>query len=480
MNYAEVLNYFIRLTNCRVGTIAKLLNYDISYISKWINDKRKPSFKNITKINNELSKLFAHHIYNDKLVEQFENDFDLIVRNSKNENVYLTSIENNVYRCLDLAYKDKLEKNNQSSKGNYEYIIGNIEIKNTLVGIFRRVFTDKTKDIEIYWSINILSSLSQFLLKLIDIYRNEGQMINLHCVYSRKYINDDVFSIFGILNKNKHINLELYENTSFANFNFISIPNYLFIDLSMDQGKLITMSYGYNNHLTNPFSKLLVDYFNQSKKIIEINRDIKFASTNFITSFYTRDRYTIFLNKGFEFLLPTEVIRDISHSGYGDNYDQIFLLELNEITQDFFEKSIVDIIIPEKALVQYFKEGIFYFNSKEFKLKEDQLDLHIEKIINTLKENSMFKIYISSDKMLEKFNNKSFNFYSNGEFMYFKKYIDENSPPKSNISVVHNHIFNNIAVKFLQGIILAPYTRELNYNELRNLYKDARKKASIK
>src|SRR5699024_5835363 len=100
MNYIDLLNYFIKLTNIKIDHLSTYLNYDISYISKWIHGKRRPSRNNIIEINNKLAKIFAQHIIEKNLLDTVINDLDFSLVTSGNETLIFASLEKNIYDYL--------------------------------------------------------------------------------------------------------------------------------------------------------------------------------------------------------------------------------------------------------------------------------------------------------------------------------------------------------------------------------------------
>lgn len=471
MDYSEILNYFININNIKLGEVARLLNYDISYISKWLNAKRRPSKKYILDINKKLSKMFAKKILKNNLILKCSQDLNLTLDTNKNEDLFKIELENIIYKNLNLAFEGKLEIIKKETKSDISFIMGSIEIRNTLVKIFRDIFTNTENNIEIWWTINILSDFSEFLFKLISKYKKSEQIINIHCTYNRKFINNDAKSIFRIINKYNYINFEIYEDNKFEDFNFISIDNSFFANISRNESSLFTMTYGYDKNISHSFLNMIKEELLSSKKIIEMKDDLRLSSKNFLTSFYTRDKFSVLLNYGFEYLIPEDILREVILNSQLDDYNQKFLIEVNEVLKDFFEKSFVNLIIPENILLNYLKKGNFYFYTYKFNLNENHIGKHIENIISVMKSNPQFNIYIISDDIFKNYNYNTFNIYSNSEYIYFKKFIKISSGFSYNSSIVNNKIFNNIIARDLQAIINNRSTKKLTYYDLRKLYK---------
>src|SRR5699024_10027900 len=105
MNYQDLLSYLIKITNTKIGSLAEILSYDISYISKWVHGKRKPSPSNILDINKKLAKVFAGKILDKNLYQLVQKDLGLKGINSKKDALKLFSLEKTIFDYLNLAYK---------------------------------------------------------------------------------------------------------------------------------------------------------------------------------------------------------------------------------------------------------------------------------------------------------------------------------------------------------------------------------------
>lgn len=476
MNYIDLLNYFIKLTNIKIGHLATYLNYDISYISKWIHGKRRPSRNNIIEINNKLAKIFAQHIIEKNLLDTVINDLDFSLVTSGNETLIFASLEKNIYDYLNLSYDNKLKLEKKSTHKEINYIIGQTEIENSLVEIFRYIFTNKKDNLNIWINISILSNFSKFLINLISNYMDKKQNININFLYSRKFIINDVRNIFQTIEKYPNINFKIYENNSFENLSFISIDKYFFADISFKEDSMLTMTYSFDPIMANKFSMMATNHSYESNKIISMSESSLSVTSDFLTSFYTKgSRYTVLLNYGLEYMIPESLLKELTLSNNLNTGTQIFFHRVNEILKDFFEKSNVNILIPTNILKKCFKENFCYFYTYKFQLNEDLSNQYIDNIIKILKENPKFHIYIiDEDEIYETFPYSNINIYYNDNFSYFKK-ISKYDLSASSSYTVESKLFNDIISKDLKRIISNTSTKELKYYELRKMYKEIKK-----
>ena len=73
--YGKILKQLLSLTETKAAVLANDLDYNLSYISKWCNDVKLPSYKNITAINERASFLFGDAIRKSRHEEVFFETF---------------------------------------------------------------------------------------------------------------------------------------------------------------------------------------------------------------------------------------------------------------------------------------------------------------------------------------------------------------------------------------------------------------------
>lgn len=475
MNYQDLLSYLIKVTNTKVGNLAEILNYDISYISKWVHGKREPSPSNILDINKKLAKIFAEKILDKNIYPLVQKDLGLTGINSKKDELKLFSLEKTIFEYLNLAYKDELKLDNNKDPKLISYIIGHIEIENSLIEIFRHIFSEKKESLDIWIHLSILSDPSNFLINLISNYMNPGQKINLYFLYSRKYVMNDVRDIFKKIEKYPNLHFEVYEHRSYENLNFICIKDYFFADISIKDSHMLTMTYSFDKETASKFYFMIKTNLTEINKIITKTNSLAPRNSDFLTSFYSRDSYTVLLNYGFEYLLPDDALNKVFIENKTDEEDRAFIYKVNEVIQDFFEISSVNIIIPRDILEDYFAYGYFYFYTQKLKLSQKMVETHVNNVIRILKKNPRFHIYLVDKDIYKKYPFSNFNIYYNGDRVYFKKISKSKDQSLSSSYSIDSKIFDDILSKDLQSIINDPSTKEIYYYEFRKLYKEIKK-----
>ena len=102
-SYRQVFKTLTDMTNTKLSTIAYILDYDISYISKWNSGKKLPSYKNIYIINEKLATLFSKALIEENKINEF-----LLFFNLKSSEILKTNEERGleflIYKLLNDSY----------------------------------------------------------------------------------------------------------------------------------------------------------------------------------------------------------------------------------------------------------------------------------------------------------------------------------------------------------------------------------------
>ena len=58
--YAEVLKQLLQYTETKYTTLSQAIDYDMSYISKWVNGARLPASRHADRIHEDMARFFAN------------------------------------------------------------------------------------------------------------------------------------------------------------------------------------------------------------------------------------------------------------------------------------------------------------------------------------------------------------------------------------------------------------------------------------
>lgn len=105
-NYGATLKKLIKFTNVKLSTVADAAGYDVSYISKWCNQSKLPAARVAGSINKNLSQIFASEIISQGELENFCNEFNVIVTEEQLSAYLHTLLKDTFKNTLSLNDKD--------------------------------------------------------------------------------------------------------------------------------------------------------------------------------------------------------------------------------------------------------------------------------------------------------------------------------------------------------------------------------------
>ena len=219
-NYGAVLKKLIKFTNVKLSTVADLAGYDVSYISKWCNQSALPSARVSSTINKNLSSVFASEIIAQNELENFCNEFNVIVTDNQ-----LADFINNY---LKESFKNTISSNGDKTQKNAELkskiLYNQSEILRFMEIEFPKIITDGSEPTEILCTMDICAMFSS-LHSLPEEYQRNNPIrirmgINLSTYNKKKY-----FDLYCMLNKYYNISFDIYDNSTFGNSNLIVVKD---------------------------------------------------------------------------------------------------------------------------------------------------------------------------------------------------------------------------------------------------------------
>lgn len=473
--YADTLKQLIGLADIKLFIVANTLGYDISYISKWCNGAKLPSVKMISSIHQQLSRLLAKSILEQNLSLAFYSMFDLtspVHRSSTS----LNSLEADIIKILNAAYKTSAPHVVFQEKNDYlKYAVGHHVIFSELRQSIQQAISEiHDTTIHIWTSLDLFSNNATFLLQILQSNVSMNRRLLLHIGFnlSKQLINlDSIHKIVELLSQHPEINIELYDNSSFNCLNFILINDYFFANFTTDENDNIQMmSYGTRQSILSQLSKYVLPFFSSTHLILELKDSYNIASTNFRTSFYAATDFIFLCNYGFEYLLPSSIVKEIADYSFeqtGSRTDATEIQKLQITWEEVFEKANLKFIIPKSALFEYFEKSEILYCSTHYKLSQKQQQMHINYIIQCMRTNPNIHLYIFDDFNVRAGRYKKiFNMYFNQFQFYIKNVLYPSESYSSMLTILKHPSFLKAFSDFLQDIIDSPHCQEYNVEQM--------------
>lgn len=435
-NYGYTLKKLLCFTGIKFVVLSKSLGYDVSYISKWCHNIKIPTFKNIGMINEKAAIIFSDQIIEENRIKEFYELFHIDETLDSNNEMANEMLKNHIYNLLDVSYKkseNDLFPRNDKKQDETKVVVG----KNQVIAFIRELITttvkNSTTDIELLSTVDICKTTSNINLDIIDEYELNGIKMNAKVAIdvNEFEINPDFYlwRTYVILNKKWNVEFEFFDNKNIDKLNIISIRNKFAIVLSLDSDGLIEVATVITDKETvNTIYDKTISKFKISDILVRAVETEVLEQGGYRTDFYSSNEFQFVSTKGFEFLLPTEIVSDIIHKTYskGSNYDVSFFIKKLQITwEERFEKSKINFIILKSALMKYIEEGEIFYTDIKYNLSIEQRKKHIFKIVEAMKKNDNIKITILNDELLNYDGNFfKISVYVNDKKAFFKKDLE--------------------------------------------------------
>lgn len=421
-NYGATLKHLIRFTNFKLNSIANITGYDVSYISKWCNQSKLPSAKTFMAIDSKLSKIFADEILNLDLFDDFCSEFEI--------DTTPIQLQNCINLLLKNAFKATLEsedkKTSQKLKNQTEVLIGQNDISSFISSTFYELIMNSIEPVEILCTMDV-SRLVSFLnyntsnvsLKpTSQIFAKVG--LNLDTMDDKALLN-----LYYFINKYHNIFFDFFNNATFKESNLIVVKNKMAILASLNSSgsfemlSVITDLEKVDSIFTNTAS-----LFRMNHLLVLPMTSKEMIMGGYRSNFYALNNYQIFLAKGFEYLLPLNLIDSVVKAAYEQGYDgtmEKMLRKLLALWEELFNYETLDFFMMKTDLIKYLEDGEFYCTDIIYRMSTEERVAHIERVIEICDLNPKINFYIIEDENISYPNKYAlFSIYNNNSKLFLK------------------------------------------------------------
>lgn len=472
--YRQVFKILTDMTNTKLSTIAYVLDYDISYISKWNSGKKLPSSKNIYTINRKLAPLFARALVEEEKTKDFLLSFDL-----KNTEFLKKDQEKGleilIYKLLNESYAYTNTDIKEESPSLTNFIFKTSSVEGDLKEILDKLILEN-RDLDIWATFDITSPYAEILIQSLKKAAKNVE-VSLHLVCKKDEVEN--IDLLKIITDNSSINMEFYER-SYTHCDFILIKGEMYIIIA-EREDYSTLTSGRELDTIFEISSFMDDFFDRLNKIIVTAPPQDMANTNYRKYFYSDNEFLFLSNYGFEFLLPNEIIDKILENIEEDkDLKKKEIEDIKLLWEELFVDAKINFLTTRTSLLNYFETGNILYCSTKAKLSPQEIESHLKNIIKIMEKNENINFYIINDnRFLKSTGLDKFNFFINENNMFFKKI--QKDPLQTKTSIVTDIKIHNKIQGVLRDLIDSPYSRKYGVRELEKLfakYADVFKKIS--
>jgi len=466
-SYGLIIKELLDVTDTKFTVLAKAVGYDISYISKWCNNIKIPSIKNIETVNSKLAQFFSEEVIKQGKIEDINKSFEIrqytVEHLAKKELLYEV-----IYKILETGYKnsksDFCQKTENTTEDN-KIIIGNKKITSFVTDLLRTTIESSTDDIEIISTLDICKTTSNINPDMIEGLKMKNIRVNAKVALDMSEFESNpnfyIPRIYFILNECLNIEFDFYDNKELDKLNIIAIKNKFAIICSLNlDGIMEVATVIMEQDKVNAIYEQVSIKFRTESLLIKSTEFLGMDKGGYRTEFYSNDEFQFISTRGFEFLLPYEIINEIINDVYnqGLNEDTAFFIKKIQITwEEVFEKSKINFIILKSALMKYFEDGEIFYAEVNYKVTPEQRKKHALNVLECMRNNKDIKITVLDDELL----NHKLNFFKISVYVNNRKiFLKKNRKSESNSAPLYYTIINEKFVKLINEYLTSLKDRD--------------------
>ena len=399
--YGLLLKKLISFSGLKMSTVANLLSYDLSYISKWCNGSKLPAARTASETNRALALLFAQEIKARDDAERFGRLFS----------ASSARIDESIYQLLSSAYKDsegkgvglRAEPDNSAAR----IITQAGDIYNFFHHDLFEIISDETEPLEVLCTLDLSCFLAS---SAVEPYVQLGQLpdirvkIGMDLSAFKEEKGGDFKTLYSFLNMYHRVAFDIYDNSNMSTLNTVVVRGKLAFLCALDQYKRITTLVLIQDlEKVNQLYLKLIPVFRSSAMLLHHARAAEFNKSGYRTDFYARENYQILTAKGFEFLLPLECWEPIIQAALekDDGGFEARMVKRMQITwEEIFEKSSMDFFTTKSSLLKYLEDGEIVFLDVVYHMSVPERKLHIQKVLDITKKNPNIHFFVIDDDCL--------------------------------------------------------------------------------
>ncbi|SFU63741.1 hypothetical protein SAMN04487886_108313 [Clostridium sp. DSM 8431] len=409
--FGDTLKELKSISGLKSVILANYLGYDVSYISKWCTDKKLPSGRNIVKIIEDASRIFAREIINGGKLEKFNARYETNIKEIK-------ELSESIKNLLEDSYDRSKRNESVLKKDDNKIVFGRNEIVSCVKDRLKKLIENGAREFDIYTTLDILQMNIAYQDKEFLSYDFPRVNIRIGCDMSMQEKNnfERVSSIHYLLSRLKKCDFHVYDNKEFGKSNIFMVKNEFAILFSLNKDEEIDFGVFINDKevLEKMYSNIN-NKFNLADNLIETISDEDISDKKYIMNFYNSDRFNFLFNVEFDYLRPELLIKNEVNSVLEKNR----ISYLKTIVDKNMKFSNINIFIVNRMLDNYIYSSLIESGHDEVKNIFKSLDY----LIDSMKENEGIKLYtVDSEKFDAETMKYALPVYSGDNFTILKKY----------------------------------------------------------
>lgn len=415
IEFGQLLEKLLYLSNQKKITLAKELGYDISYISKWINGRNLPTQKSISSICKATSQFIVSSL-NPISNQGLKRYFEIEVEDD-------TELAKYIERSLKKSYLITAQKSDSNiykgthSEENYNSILHiNPRLRKQYLSNDTDLYINESNKLDIILSTNLykLKSNDKVYIagmksSLAEIQKDKEIRVRFLTGFEGSENNTilNTFILIYMIITYTDLNFEVY-NCNIDNSDILSVikdrifhsaifannERCLFTNMSKERTIIDEVYYS--------FEEIIKD---QGKLLVEKKSSIDVLKDKVYMQYIMGQDLKWILGSMNEFFMPSDLFMELAESVFGQDKEVIQeLRQINIFLQSIIYKSNIKVLIYETELMKYISNGEAIFFNRPIKLTLAQVEKHIKNMEKIIKNNESIEIKLIENNILDDFN----------------------------------------------------------------------------
>lgn len=406
--FSILLESLMEAANLKNITLAQELQYDVSYISKWVNGRMLPSEKGLDKILRGISRCITcslqkenqellYHKYNVSCEQDLE---DVIYDNLLIEYNYVKDLKVDTGSEIapQIAYFPELTLLQFVSK-------------------MRHPVLRNVQSLEVVAMLDLLAMDKNCQLVVAELQHSDNSSIRMYPGVHFSMLIDTSLEHGNVL-RNTELLLNMINNFSTVNFNlyeskqaigkaiFTVEGSFTISGMITDSNHCIAVTTSENAEISNVMYHKLKSFCTHSNKLLEHTNMIDFLLDNSYMKSILSERHQWLISSVTEHFLPDDLFEEMMDNIPEEekNADVIAMVyKIHALTRNILEETRTKVILYDSALQNLMVTGELDFFNYKIYLNTEQRIRYLKSLVDLMDRNKEMEIRILSKETLPNF-----------------------------------------------------------------------------
>lgn len=397
-NFSKTLKYLVDLTDSKIVDIADELNYDNSYINKWINDKNIPAVAISVEVIDQLAEYFTRVIVEKKL--------DYILKDLTERRVPTYGDGNKkqiLVSCLEDSYFWSLKERNRKvsieTEKETDSYTNKEDICRVSMQLIKKYVALAREKLVIYTNLDLFDDSNQQLVSF-SLFITKGIEIEfkwLRHFYSKEMNAEEIYQIYDLATRGMFVNSEIFYTEEDNYPPFIYIKGKVALTFTVNtKGEVLMLTHSRNETVLKEYDMICENLFKREHLVEKTDDSSTFELEMISEALFENNR--VYIHDAYiqGYFLPDHVLENL-HKRYNlTDRDMSLIIRLSKAYKRMFSTMSVRIMIFRQALAKNITNRKVFLGKYTFELTDDEWkDMLIEmKRINNLNKDLKYAFII--------------------------------------------------------------------------------------